>query len=87
MKTFVRAAAAVVTATILGVTMFGITPSVADAGENCYLCEKSSGGPDQCKQRGSDSFDRRKVCEKAGCKVSGTASCSSAANVKVIDPD
>ncbi|MBM4373778.1 MAG: hypothetical protein FJ095_01745 [Deltaproteobacteria bacterium] len=86
MKKIIRAAAAVFTAGTLGFMIFGISPSTADAGENCYLCEKSSGGPDQCKQRGSDSFDRRKVCEKAGCKVTGTASCSSAANVKVIDP-
>ena len=87
MKKTIRAAVIVVTGTVLGSLWFGAPMPTADAGENCYLCEKTSGGPDQCKQRGSDSFDRRKVCEKAGCKVTGTASCSSAANVKVIDPD
>lgn len=52
--------------------------------DGCYLCGSgSSNGCQQCKYSGSDSFDQRKACEKKGCKVSGTGSCSSASNVKV----
>lgn len=46
--------------------------------ENCLLC--GSGSTNGCQQcRGTD----RKACEARGCKVSGTASCSTAANVKI----
>jgi len=58
------------------------------ASDGCYLCSSSSkDGIDQCKYHGSDTFDQRKQCEKAGCDVTGTTSCSGAANVKVIDPN
>lgn len=58
----------------------------AYAADGCYLCSSDSSA-DQCKYHGSDTFDQRKKCEAAGCKVTGTASCSTAANVKVIDPN
>ena len=55
-----------------------LAPRLARAAD-CYNCAKDSsgvcGGADQCK--GS-----REECIKAGCKISGTASCSTAANVK-----
>jgi len=61
------------------------TQSYADG---CYICTSNSkDGIQQCKWHGSDTFDQRKKCEKAGCDVGGTTSCSSAANVKVIDPN
>lgn len=50
--------------------------------DGCYICASGS-NCQQCKYSGSDTFDQRKKCEAAGCKVTGTASCSSAANVKV----
>jgi hypothetical protein len=60
----------------------------AYAADNCYNCGSgSAGGINQCKYHGSESFEQRKKCEAAGCKVTGTSSCSTAANVKVIDPN
>ncbi len=57
-------------------------PAMADL---CFLCGSgSSNGCKQCKSRsGKDTSKDRKICKKLGCKVSGTSSCSSAANVKV----
>jgi len=56
------------------------------AGEGCYNCSSSSKA-NQCKWHGSDTYDQRKKCEAAGCDITGTSSCSTAANVKVIDPN
>ncbi|MCW7468117.1 hypothetical protein [Leptospira kanakyensis] len=59
--------------------VLGTTSLVA---EDCFLCGSgSSNGCEQC--RGKD----RKVCEAKGCKISGTSSCSTAANVKVCHAD
>lgn len=53
--------------------------------DGCYTC--GSGSSENCKHyckySGSDTFENRKKCEKAGCKISGTASCPTAANYKV----
>lgn len=57
------------------------TPVVALA-DGCYLCGSGS-SCQQCRYGSSDTSDARKACEKKGCKISGTASCSTAANVKV----
>lgn len=53
--------------------------------DGCYICGSGStaGCRDYCRYGGSDTFDNRKKCEKAGCKVSGTASCPTAVNYKV----
>ncbi|TGN06416.1 hypothetical protein EHR08_09120 [Leptospira bandrabouensis] len=59
--------------------VLGTTGLVA---EDCFLCGNgSSNGCQQC--RGND----RKACEAKGCKISGTASCSTSANVKVCKAD
>ncbi len=47
---------------------------------NCFMCSKSGSsgacsGADECS-------GTRKSCRKKGCKITGTRSCSSAANVK-----
>ncbi len=57
-------------------------PAMADL---CFLCGSgSSNGCKQCKSRsGKDTQKDRKACKALGCKVSGTSSCSTAANVKV----
>ncbi|MCE9500424.1 MAG: hypothetical protein K8R21_07995 [Leptospira sp.] len=69
-------------AVLVSVVLFTGVSVQMNASDGCYIC--SSGGPcQQCKYFGSDTFDARKKCEKAGCKVSGTTSCSTAANVKV----
>jgi len=58
------------------------------ASDGCYMCGSGSDNNiKQCKYHGSDSQDQRKNCKKEGCKISGTASCSSASNIKVIDPN
>lgn len=64
-----------VTISFMLMMVLGTTSLVA---EDCFLCGNgSSNGCEQC--RGKD----RKACEAKGCKISGTASCSTAANVKV----
>ena len=67
---------------LIAAVIFSMTAPVF-AGEGCYIC----GSGKQCKYHGSDTFDQRKKCKSNGCKVSGTTSCSTAANVKVIDPN
>lgn len=53
-------------------------PALADG---CYIC--TSGSPcAQCRYRGSDTQAERKKCQDAGCKIGGTKSCSTAANIK-----
>lgn len=53
--------------------------------DGCYICGPGSSDAcrDYCRYSGSESFDNRKKCEKAGCKVTGTASCPTAVNYKV----
>lgn len=53
--------------------------------DGCYICGSGSSDncKDYCRYSGSDTWENRKKCEKAGCKVSGTASCPTAANYKV----
>lgn len=64
--------------TLLG-TLATATSALADG---CYNC--GSGSPcNQCRYGDKDTQDARKRCEKSGCKISGTSSCSTAANVKV----
>lgn len=68
-----------VTISFMLMTVFASTALVA---EDCFLCGNgSTNGCEQC--RGKD----RKACEAKGCKISGTASCSTAANVKVCKVD
>jgi hypothetical protein len=58
------------------------------AGDGCYNCGSGSDNNiKQCKYHSSDTQSQRKNCRNSGCKISGTSSCSSAANVKVIDPN
>ncbi|WCL48221.1 hypothetical protein [Leptospira sp. GIMC2001] len=54
------------------------------ASDKCVMCGSgSSNGCQQCILPGGDTYPNRKKCENAGCKISGTTSCSTAANVKV----
>ncbi len=63
---------------VAGLLQFGATPALADG---CYIC--TSGSPcAQCAYRGNDTAEHRKRCQDAGCKIGGTKSCSTAANVK-----
>ena len=56
----------------------------AYAADGCYNCGSGSSA-NQCRYYGSDTFDQRKKCESMGCKITGTSSCSTASNVKVIN--
>ena len=68
----------------LSLVVSSLAPSIAFAGDACVTCGSgSSNGCQQCKLPGGDNQANRKECEKKGCKITGTASCSSAANVKV----
>lgn len=72
---------------LLGAGSVGLG-GVARASEGCYNCGSgSAGGCQQCPYGAKDTFDARKACEKRGCKISGTGSCSSAANVKKCSLD
>jgi hypothetical protein len=59
--------------------------SVAPVAEDCFNCSKGD-STDDCK-----GFDQcrgtREHCRKIGCKIVGTASCSTAANVKICEWD
>ena len=62
-----------------------VTRALADG---CYICGSgSSGGCQQCSYGSSDTAAARKACEKKGCKIGGTKSCSTAANVKSCSLD
>lgn len=63
----------------LGAALCGAAPPALADG--CYIC--TSGSPcQQCRYGGSDTQAERKKCRDAGCKIGGTKSCSSAANIK-----
>ena len=70
--------------TVLSLMAFLLASSPAMA-SLCFLCGSgSSNGCKQCRSRsGGDTSKDRGICKKLGCKISGTASCSTAANVKV----
>ena len=70
--------------TVLSLMAFLLTASPALAAV-CFNCGSgSSNGCKQCRSRsGKDTFKDRKICKKIGCKITGTGSCSTAANVKV----
>lgn len=71
---------ALLSAGILASTMS--VSAAALAGDGCYICGSGS-SCQQCRYGDKDTQDKRKACEAKGCKVSGTTSCSTAANVKV----
>lgn len=61
-----------------GVAGFAPIPAAQAAG--CYIC--TSGSPCQQCRYGSDTQSERKRCRDAGCKIGGTKSCSTAANIR-----
>ena len=67
---------------ILFAALLLVAPTMLSA-DGCYLCASGSACGNQCRYGSSDSSSARKACEKKGCKITGTASCSTAANVKV----
>ena len=63
------------------VSLAWLTPAPARA-DGCYICKRGSSCGEQCRYGAKDTSEARKACEKRGCKVGGTKSCSTAANAK-----
>ncbi len=62
-------------------TALGGVAAPAAYADGCYIC--TSGSPcGQCSYTGPDTQAARKRCADAGCKIGGTKSCSTAANIK-----
>lgn len=57
-------------------------PGVA-AADGCYICRSGSSCGQYCRYAGRDTYAKRRSCIKAGCKIGGTASCPTAANVRI----
>jgi hypothetical protein len=74
---------------VLGAALFVTTMrvGVAAAGDTCFICTRDSGGDCKdagyCDPGGDDTAENRKKCQEKGCKIGGTASCPSGANVKL----
>ena len=78
MKTYAFVAALAV------LTALNIAP--AARADGCYIC--TSGSPcQQCRYGDNDTQAERKKCADAGCKIGGTRSCSTAANIKTCRAD
>jgi len=69
-----------VLAAVLGAALFAATPARADG---CYICTQGSDCGQYCRYRGSDTQENRKKCQAAKCKIGGTASCPTAANIRI----
>lgn len=53
--------------------------------DGCYICSSGSSAScaDYCRYSGSDTQEARDRCRRMGCRIGGTASCPSAANVTI----
>lgn len=70
-------------ALIFSVSIVIISQTTAADSGFCYTCASGS-SCQYCKSAsGKDTSEDRKSCEKKGCKITGTASCPTAANYKV----
>ncbi len=59
-----------------------VSPGPASA-DGCYICTRGSACGQYCRYAGRDGWDKRKKCIAAGCKIGGTASCPTAANIRI----
>lgn len=68
---------------LLGASAFIYTSDVKADG--CYICTSGSSAACKhyCRYTGSDNWENRKKCEKAGCKIGGTATCPTGANYRI----
>lgn len=71
-------------AAALAVSSVFTLPATAFA-DGCYICQTGSSCGQQCRYGAKDTQAARKDCEKRGCKIGGTTSCSKAVNVKVCE--
>jgi hypothetical protein len=67
----------------LAALMLGALPPSAARADGCYICRSGSTCGQYCRYSGKDTYKKRRACIKAGCKIGGTASCSSAANIRI----
>lgn len=51
--------------------------------DGCYICTRGSVCGSYCRYAGKDTWNNRKKCRKAGCRIGGTASCPVGVNIKV----
>lgn len=58
-----------------------LSAAPAALADGCYICTSGS-SCQQCRWSGRDTQAERKKCQDAGCKIGGTKSCSTAANIK-----
>ena len=58
--------------------------STAALADLCFICRSGGSCGQYCRAPGgSDTQAARESCKKRGCEIGGTASCPTAANVKV----
>ena len=67
-------------AAALAAPAVSVTPAAASG---CYICTRGSACGSYCRYSGRDTWDNRKKCRQAGCKIGGTASCPTGVNIKV----
>lgn len=71
---------------VVGLAFSAFLPATAYS-DGCYICSSDSKnackGSNYCRYSGSDTAKNRKACASKGCKISGTASCPTAANIKI----
>lgn len=68
---------------VFSLAVLSTMSSTVNAGSGvCFLCGSGSSCQQCPSPSGKDTFNDRKAWERRGCKVSGTASCSTAVNVK-----
>lgn len=53
--------------------------------DGCYICASGSSATcrDYCRYTGAETWENRRRCEQRGCRIGGTASCPTAANMRV----
>ncbi|MCC6748624.1 MAG: hypothetical protein IT371_13265 [Deltaproteobacteria bacterium] len=61
----------------------GLGLSGTAAADGCYICTSGSSCGQYCRHSGPDTQKAREACKARGCKIGGTASCPTAANVKI----
>ena len=77
-----RSRTAITTTFVALLTVLSTPMAFADG---CYICSRGSSDScrDYCRYSGSDTFANRRICERRGCRIGGTASCPTAVNYRV----
>lgn len=67
----------------LAALLLGALPPSDVRADGCYICRSGSTCGQYCRYSGKDTYKKRKACIKAGCKIGGTRSCSTAGNIRI----